>query len=42
MRLAVTPQGPHMPLPLLLLGLFGYLALFTFLGARSFEKRTIL
>jgi len=28
--------------PLLLLGLFGYLALFTFVGARSFEKRTIL
>jgi ABC-2 type transport system permease protein len=42
MRLAVTPQGPHMPLPLLLLGLVGYLALFTLLGARSFEKRTIL
>ena len=42
MRLAVTPEAPHMPLPLLLLGLFGYLALFTLLGARSFEKRTIL
>ncbi len=42
MRLAVTPQGPHMPLPLLLGGLLGYLGLFTFLGARSFEKRTIL
>ena len=42
MRLAVTPEVPHMPVPLLLLGLFGYLALFTLLGARSFEKRTIL
>jgi ABC-2 type transport system permease protein len=42
MRLAVTPEAPHMPVPLLLLGLLGYLALFTLLGARSFEKRTIL
>jgi ABC-2 type transport system permease protein len=42
MRLAVTPETPHMPLPLLLFGLLGYLALFTFVGARSFEKRTIL
>ena len=42
MRLAVTPDTPHMPLPLLLAGLLGYLALFTFVGARSFERRTIL
>jgi ABC-2 type transport system permease protein len=42
MRRAVTPDAPHMPLPLLLIGLVGWLALFTFLGARSFEKRTIL
>jgi ABC-2 type transport system permease protein len=42
MRLAVTPEAPHMPVPLLLAGLLGYLALFTHLGARSFEKRTIL
>jgi len=42
MRLAVTPETPHMPLPLLLAGLLGFLALFTFLGARSFERRTIL
>jgi len=42
MRLAVTPDMPHMPLPLLLAGLLGYLALFTLVGARSFEKRTIL
>jgi ABC-2 type transport system permease protein len=42
MRLAVTPEAPHMPVPLLLGGLLGYLALFTLLGARSFERRTIL
>jgi ABC-2 type transport system permease protein len=42
MRLAVTPEAPHMPVPLLLAGLLVYLALFTALGARSFEKRTIL
>jgi len=42
MRLAVTPDTPHMPQPLLLAGLLGYLALFTFVGARSFERRTIL
>ena len=42
MRLAVTPEAPHMPVPLLIAGLFAYLAFFTALGARSFEKRTIL
>jgi ABC-2 type transport system permease protein len=42
MRLAVTPETQHMPLPLLLAGLLGYLSLFTFLGARSFERRVIL
>jgi ABC-2 type transport system permease protein len=42
MRLAVTPETQHMPVPLLLLGLLGFLGLFTFLGARSFERRTIL
>ena len=42
MRLAVTPDVPHMPLPLLLGGLLGFAALFTFLGTRAFEKRTIL
>ena len=42
MRLAVTPDIPHMPLPLLLLGLVGFGALFTLLGTRSFAKRTIL
>ena len=42
MRLAVTPEAPHMPVPLLLAGIFGCLALFTVLGARSFERRTIL
>jgi ABC-2 type transport system permease protein len=42
MRLSVTPDVPHMPLGLLLGGLLGFLALFTILGTRSFEKRTIL
>jgi hypothetical protein len=42
MRLAVTPDVPHMPLPLLLAGLLGFGAFFTFLGTRSFEKKTIL
>lgn len=42
MRLAVTPEVPHMWLPLLLLGLLGFLVLFVFLGARSFRRRTIL
>jgi ABC-2 type transport system permease protein len=42
MRLAVTPEVPHMPLALLLGGLLLHLALFAWLGARSFEKRTIL
>jgi ABC-2 type transport system permease protein len=42
MRLAVTPEIPHMPLPLMIAGLLGYMLLLTFLGARSFEKRTIL
>ena len=42
MRLAVIPNAPHMPLPLLFGGLLGFLGVFTFVGARSFEKRTIL
>jgi ABC-2 type transport system permease protein len=42
MRLAVTPEAPHMPVPLLLAGLVGYLVFFSVAGARSFEKRTIL
>jgi ABC-2 type transport system permease protein len=42
MRLAVTPNVPHMSLPLLLGGLVGFLLLFTHVGTRSFEKRTIL
>ncbi len=42
MRLAVTPNAPHMALPLLFGGLLGFLALFAFIGTRSFEKRTIL
>jgi ABC-2 type transport system permease protein len=42
MRWGVTPDVPHMPLPILLPGLLGFVLLFTFLGARSFERRTIL
>ena len=42
MRLAVTPEGPHMSTVLLLSGLLGWLLVFTLLGTRSFEKRAIL
>ena len=42
MRLAVTPDVPHMPVPLLLGGLLGFGALFTLVGTRSFERRCIL
>jgi ABC-2 type transport system permease protein len=42
MRLAVTPDVPHMPLGLLLAGLLFFATLFTLTGARAFEKRTIL
>ena len=42
MRLAVTPDVPHMPVPLMLVGLLGFGALFLFSGARTFAKRTIL
>jgi hypothetical protein len=42
MRLAVTPDVPHMPVPLLLSGTIGFAFLFAILGARSFERRTIL
>ena len=42
MRLAVTPEVPHMPVPLMLGGLALYGGLFLVLGARTFEKRTIL
>jgi len=42
MRLAVTPEVPHMPAALLLPGLLGFTALLTLAGARAFEGRTIL
>ena len=42
MRLAVTPDVPHMPLLLMLAGILGFTALFTILGAREFERKTIL
>jgi ABC-2 type transport system permease protein len=42
MRMAVTPDVPHMPEPLLLGGLVAFTGVFTMLGARSFERKTIL
>jgi ABC-2 type transport system permease protein len=42
MRLAVTPDVPHMPAPLLVSGLVAFAGLFLFAGARAFERRTIL
>jgi hypothetical protein len=42
MRLAVTPEVPHMPVPLILGGLAGFGALFLYTGARTFARRTIL
>jgi ABC-2 type transport system permease protein len=42
MRLAVTPEVPHMPLVLLLGGLGTFLLLLVWLGAKSFVRRTIL
>jgi ABC-2 type transport system permease protein len=42
MRLAVTPDVPHMPVPLILAGTVGFTALLTVLGARSFRSKTIL
>jgi ABC-2 type transport system permease protein len=42
MRLAVTPDVPHMPAALLLAGLVGFGLLFGALGAWSFRRRTIV
>jgi ABC-2 type transport system permease protein len=42
MRLAVTPEVPHMPVALLLPGLGFFTLALLLLGARSFERRTIL
>jgi ABC-2 type transport system permease protein len=42
MRVAVTPNVPHMSMWLLLLGLLGCVLGFGWIGARTFEKRTIL
>jgi ABC-2 type transport system permease protein len=42
MRLSVTPDVPHMPVPLLIAGLTFFSALFLFAGTRGFERRTIL
>ena len=40
MRLSVTPDVPHMPVPLLIGGLVAFSAFFLFSGARAFERRT--
>jgi ABC-2 type transport system permease protein len=42
MRYAVTPNVEHMPLPLLLGGMVLFTVFFALLGARNFERRTIL
>jgi ABC-2 type transport system permease protein len=42
LRFAVTPEVPPMPLPLLFTGLVAFTLGLTLLGARQFERRTIL
>jgi ABC-2 type transport system permease protein len=42
MRLAVTPEIPHMPAWLVLTGMCGYAALFLYVGTKAFERRTVL
>jgi len=42
MRLSVTPDVPHMPVPLLAAGLVVFTTLFLLSGARAFERRTIV
>jgi len=40
-RAALTSQSPHMPLWLILGGLFFFSLLFTLLGLRQFERRAV-
>jgi ABC-2 type transport system permease protein len=42
MRYAVTPDVPHMPVPLMLAGLAFFAGFFLISGARAFERRTVL
>lgn len=42
MRMAVTPEIPHMPAWLMLTGLLGYTLVFLRAGSKAFERRTIL
>jgi ABC-2 type transport system permease protein len=42
LRFAMTPQIPHMSLPLLFTGLIGFSVLFMVAGSWRFEKRTIV
>ena len=41
MRLSVTPDIPHMPVPLLLFGLLLFFGFFLYTGARGFRQRTV-
>ncbi|MGE0452496.1 MAG: ABC transporter permease [Vicinamibacteria bacterium] len=42
MRFAVTPEVAHMPVPVMLTGLFVWTLLLLYTGARAFERRVIL
>jgi len=42
MRLAVTPEIPHMPAWLILSGLLAYTLVFLLAGASAFQRRTVL
>jgi ABC-2 type transport system permease protein len=40
-RLALTPNMPHMPMPLVYGALVGFSVFFTWLGLRKFESRAL-
>ena len=42
MRLSVTPDVPHMPVPLLLAGLIAFFGVFLYTGTRGFQRRTVV
>jgi ABC-2 type transport system permease protein len=42
MRMAVTPEIPHMPAWLVLTGMAGYTLLFLYVGSKAFQRRTVL
>jgi ABC-2 type transport system permease protein len=41
MRLSVTPDVAHMPVPLLVAGLFAFFGFFLYTGSRGFRQRTV-